>query len=46
MLPVEESVPKSVSITGQNQSNQTLDLMVFVEYKVSVSVDALSGSRV
>lgn len=46
MLPVEESVPKSVSITGQNQSNQTLDLMVFVEYKTSVSVDSLSGARV
>ncbi len=46
MLSVEESVPKSVSITGQNQSAQTLDLMVFVEYKTSVSVDCLSGSRV
>jgi hypothetical protein len=45
-MVVEDSIPMSVSIIGQNQSNQTLDLMVFVSYKVSVSVDALSGARI
>jgi len=46
MLPVEMAVPKSVSIIGQNQSAQTLDLIVFVNYATSISIDALSGSRV
>jgi hypothetical protein len=46
MLPVEESVPKSVQIIGQNQSALPLDLWVFIEYGVDVSVDVLTGSRV
>ena len=46
MLPVEESVPKSVQIIGQNNSVQPVDLMVFIEYGCSVDVDILSGSRV
>jgi hypothetical protein len=46
MLPVEESVPKSIQIIGQNNSVQPLDLMVFVEYGCSVDVDILSGARV
>lgn len=46
MLPVEEPVPKSVSIIGQNQSAKAIDLYVFVEYGVEVSVDVLSGARV
>lgn len=46
MLPVEESVPKSVSIIGQNSSAKELQFIVFVEYGVSVSLDILSGSRV
>lgn len=46
MLPVEEAVPKSVSLVGQNKSELELNLMVFISYKVSVSVDVLSGSRV
>jgi uncharacterized alkaline shock family protein YloU len=46
MLPVEEPVPKSVSIIGQNQSAKAVDLYVFVEYGVEVSVDVLSGARV
>ena len=45
-LPVEEAVPKSVQIVGQNQSAFALDLFVFVEYGVSVDVDALTGARV
>lgn len=46
MLPIEEGVPKSVNIIGQNLTNQTLDLYVFVNYKTSVSIDILTGSRV
>jgi hypothetical protein len=46
MLPVEESVPKSVQIIGQSTSPFSLDLMVFIEYGVSVDIDVLSGSRV
>ena len=45
-LPVEEQVPKSVQIIGQNQSNFALDLFVFIEYGVSVDVDSLTGARV
>jgi hypothetical protein len=46
MLPVEEPVPKSVSIIGQNQSAKALDLFVFCEYGVEVAIDCLSGARV
>jgi len=46
MLPVEESIPKSVSIIGQNSSSYAVDLYVFVEYKSSISILALGGGRV
>jgi len=46
MLPVEEQVPKSVQIVGQNVTNRILDLLVFCEYGVSVSFDVISGARV
>ena len=46
MLPVEESIPKSVSIIGQNTSSYALDLFVFVEYKCAISIDCLTGARV
>jgi hypothetical protein len=46
MLPVEEAVPKSVSILGTNMSAKAIDLFVFVEYGVEVSIDILSGARV
>jgi hypothetical protein len=46
MLPVEESVPKSVQIVGQSLSPFALDLMVFIEYGCEISVDVLTGSRV
>ena len=46
MLPIEESVPKSVQIIGQNMSAKACDYYVFVEYGVSISIDALTGSRV
>ena len=46
MLPVEESVPKSVSIIGTNLSAKAIDLYVFIEYQVEVSIDVLTGARV
>ena len=46
MLPVEETIPKSVSIIGQNTSAYAIDLMVFVEYKCGISIDVLTGARV
>ena len=46
MLPVEESVPKSVSVLGQNMSGKKIDLFIFVEYGVEVSIDVLTGARV
>lgn len=46
MLPVEEAVPKSVSIVGQNSSSKAIDLYCFIEYGVEVSIDVNSGARV
>jgi hypothetical protein len=46
MLPVEESVPKSIQLVGQNLSMNTIDLFCFVEYGVSMAIDALTGVRV
>jgi hypothetical protein len=46
MLPVEEAVPKSVNILGTSASALPVDLYVFVEYGVEVSIDILTGARV
>lgn len=46
MLPVEQSVPKSVQILGTNYSTRKLNLWVFIEHGVSVAIDVLTGSRV
>ena len=46
MLPVEQSVPKSIQILGTNSSKKYLDLYCFVEYGVEISIDALTGARV
>jgi hypothetical protein len=46
MLPVEEAVPKSVNILGTNMNVKAIDLFVFIEYGVEVSVDILTGARV
>jgi len=46
MLPVEESVPKSVQILGVNPTAKALDLFVFCEYGVSIQIDSLTGARV
>lgn len=46
MLPVEETVPKSIQILGQNTSSKALDLYCFIEYGNTISIDALTGARV
>ena len=46
MLPVERTVPKSISLVGTNASSQILNLYVFSEYSCSLAIDILSGSRV
>jgi len=46
MLPVEQSVPKSVQILGTNFSTLTIDMWVFVEYGIEINVDLQTGARV
>jgi len=46
MLPVEQSVPKSVQIIGTNYSTQKIDLWVFIEYGVEINIDLTTGARV
>jgi hypothetical protein len=46
MLPVEQSVPKSVQIIGTNYSQQRIDLWIFIEYGVEINIDLTTGARV
>lgn len=46
MLPVEQSVPKSVQIIGINQSARSVDLYCFLSYQSIIEIDLFSGSRV
>lgn len=46
MLPVEQQVPKSVQVIGQNTSPHKIDLFVFLAYECEISLDIISGSRV
>jgi hypothetical protein len=46
MLPVEQSVPKSVQLIGTNNTGRKLEFIVFDEYGVSISIDSITGSRV
>jgi hypothetical protein len=46
MLPVEEAVPKSVNLLGTNMSSKAINLYIFIEYGIEVSVDVLTGARV
>ena len=45
-LPIEQSVPMSVNIIGQNMSAREVSLYVFVCYQTQVSLDVLTGARV
>ena len=46
MLPVEQSVPKSIQLIGTNQSSKALDFLCFIEYGTEVNIDSLTGARV
>ena len=46
MLPVEQSVPKSIQLIGQNMSSRIMDYICFIEYGNEVSIDVLTGARV
>jgi hypothetical protein len=46
MLPVEQSVPKSIQLLGQNLSSKAIDLICFIEYGNEISIDAVTGARV
>lgn len=45
-LPIEDTVPKSISIQGTLQCQKDCSLYVFVEYQVQISIDVLTGARV
>lgn len=45
-LPSEEGVSKSVQIVGKNLSEENIDLMVFVEFKRSMTIDISTGARI
>ena len=46
VLPSEEGVSRSIQIQGQNNSGVTIDLMVFVEFKKSMTIDISTGARI
>ena len=48
-LPVDESVPMSVSIQGTTQQEDAMpeiSFVIFIQYGVQVSLDVLTGARV
>ena len=46
ILPSEEGVSRSIQIIGQNKSSVACDLMVFVEFKKSMTIDISTGARI
>jgi hypothetical protein len=46
MLPVEQSVPKSIQILGTNLSSRAMDYVCFIEYGTEISIDTITGARV
>jgi hypothetical protein len=46
MLPSEEGVSRSVQIIGRNAGKLKINLMVFVEFKKSMTVDISTGARI
>ena len=45
-LPSEEGVSKSVQIVGKNMAAKAIDLMVFVEFKRTMTIDISTGARI
>jgi hypothetical protein len=46
ILPSEEGVSRSVQILGTNSSLVRINLMVFVEFKKSMTIDISTGARI
>lgn len=46
ILPSEEGVSRSVQILGTNSSLKEINLMVFVEFKKSMTIDISTGARI
>ena len=46
ILPSEEGVSRSVQVLGTNSSGVQISLMVFVEFKKSMTVDISTGARI
>jgi hypothetical protein len=46
ILPSEEGVSRSVQILGVNQCQKPVNLMVFVEFKKSMTIDISTGARI
>lgn len=45
-LPSEEGVSRSIQLIGQNNSLVIIDLLVFVEFKKSMTIDISTGARI
>jgi hypothetical protein len=45
-IPSEDGVAKAIQIMGTNNSNITVDLMVFVEFQREITVDVRTGARI
>ena len=45
-IPSEDGVSKAVQVSGVNNSPQTIDLTVFVEFERKIQVDLRSGTRI
>ncbi len=45
-LPSESGVSRSVNIVGQNVSSVKMNLLVFVEFKRSITIDIMTGARI
>ena len=46
ILPAEAGVSRSVQIIGQNKSKSIVNLLVFVEFEKSMTIDILTGARI
>jgi hypothetical protein len=46
ILPSEEGVSRSIQIQGTVLPNVNVDLMVFVEFKRSITIDLSTGARI
>jgi len=46
ILPSEAGVSRSIQIQGTNQSLKEINLMVFVEFKRSMTIDISTGARI